>query len=69
MLACKQEQVSDKRTMAPPNDETARKFLINASAESVHAIKIAAVRREVIASALVRDILGSWLKKNEKEAV
>lgn len=55
--------------MTTPNDENVKQFMIYAPAEMVHAIKIAAVRRDMTTSALVRDILGSWLKKNEKEAV
>lgn len=52
--------------MATPSDENTRQFMIYAPDELVRAIKIAAAKRDVTASALVRDILQDWLKKNEK---
>lgn len=53
--------------MATPSDENTRQFMIYAPDELVRAIKVAAVKRDQTASALVRDILQDWLWKNERE--
>lgn len=53
--------------MATPNDENTRQFMIYAPDELVRAVKIAAAKRDVTASALVREILQDWLKKNEEK--
>lgn len=54
--------------MATPNDENTRQFMIYAPDELVRAVKIAAARRDVTASALVRGILQGWLDAYDAEA-
>lgn len=53
--------------MATPVDENTRQFMIYAPDELVRAVKVAAAKRDVTASALVREILQDWLKKNEEK--
>ena len=47
--------------MATPTDENTRQFMIYAPDELVRAVKVEAVKRDITASALVRDILRNWL--------
>jgi len=54
--------------MATPADENTRQFMIYAPDELVRAVKIAAARRDVTASALVRGILQEWLDAHDAEA-
>lgn len=54
--------------MATPTDENTRQFMIYASDDLVRAVKIAAARRDLTASALVRSILQDWLDTNDTEA-
>jgi hypothetical protein len=53
--------------MATPSDENIRQFMIYAPDELVRAVKIAAARRDVTASALVRGILQDWLDAHDAE--
>lgn len=54
--------------MATPNDDATKQWLIYAPVELIEEVKIAAVRRHVTTSALVREILQDWLTKNEEGA-
>ena len=54
--------------MATPTDENTRQFMIYASDDLVRAVKIAAARRDLTASALVRRILQDWLDTHDPEA-
>lgn len=54
--------------MATPTDENTRQFMIYASDDLVRAVKIAAARRDLTASALVRSILQDWLEVHDPDA-
>ena len=54
--------------MATPTDQNTRQFMIYASDDLVRSVKIAAARRDLTASALVRSILQDWLDTNDTEA-
>lgn len=54
--------------MATPTDENTRQFMIYAPDDLVRAVKIAATRRDLTASALVRSILQDWIDVHDPEA-
>lgn len=53
--------------MATPTDENTRQFMIYAPDDLVRAVKIAAARRDLTASALVRSILQDWIDTHDPE--
>ena len=53
--------------MATPTDDDTRQFMIYAPCELVKSVKIAAAKRDVTASALVRGILQEWLNTHDEE--
>lgn len=55
--------------MATPTDENTRQFMIYAPDELVRAVKVAAAKRDMTASALVRSVLQEWLDTQEAEAL
>jgi hypothetical protein len=54
--------------MATPADASTRQFMIYAPDELVRAVKIAAAKRDITASALVRRILHEWLDTHDDDA-
>jgi hypothetical protein len=54
--------------MATPTDKNTRQFMIYAPDDLVRAVKVAAARRDLTASALVRRIIQEWLDKHYRDA-